>query len=288
MLLTKADVIKVLFQHTGAIIGNKLTKHRKKKAVAQPLRQISNYVSFTPVDDLREKQSRNGNSASSNGHKSGSPAVGLSSTFSQRMHILTGSKSHHNEPIESESNPHSHMNTVETAHSISSVDTSDDDDNEDEYSVANSSAIAGSTASTSNGTAVNSTTDQVTTPGAESTKTLESKAPSSQNLSENAKSMSANSLETKTGMKSIDQLRTPPTQSRSSSIYNGEEGKSLRSSSTMLSENNSSSSPFSKLKRLASRLHDDDADNKSTHSGEHEDGKKKSHFLKGLGLSSRN
>jgi Golgi-body localisation protein domain len=49
----KKEIIRILLQHTGSLIQNKLTKHRKKR-FNQPLRQISNYVSFTTVQDLAE------------------------------------------------------------------------------------------------------------------------------------------------------------------------------------------------------------------------------------------
>lgn len=48
------DVMKALFQHTGALISNKFTKHRKRHPNSQPLRQLSNYVSFTSVSELLE------------------------------------------------------------------------------------------------------------------------------------------------------------------------------------------------------------------------------------------
>jgi hypothetical protein len=54
--LLTGDVIKILFHHTGALIGNKLTKHRKRR-IQHPLRQISNYVSFTSVDELAVRPS---------------------------------------------------------------------------------------------------------------------------------------------------------------------------------------------------------------------------------------
>ncbi|CAN6596682.1 hypothetical protein TRVA0_001S03136 [Trichomonascus vanleenenianus] len=56
-LRLKKDVIKTLFQHTGALISNKFTKHRKRHEY-QPLRQISNYVSFTSVSDLTDPRAK--------------------------------------------------------------------------------------------------------------------------------------------------------------------------------------------------------------------------------------
>jgi hypothetical protein len=47
----------VLFQHTGALISNKITK-RRKKGIVQNLRQISNYDSFTSLQDLRVGSSK--------------------------------------------------------------------------------------------------------------------------------------------------------------------------------------------------------------------------------------
>uniref|UniRef100_A0A060SXZ0 ARAD1A12738p n=1 Tax=Blastobotrys adeninivorans TaxID=409370 RepID=A0A060SXZ0_BLAAD len=51
----KKDVIRTLLQHTGALIGNKLTRHRRKKN--QPLKQLTSYMSFTSVQDLTENSS---------------------------------------------------------------------------------------------------------------------------------------------------------------------------------------------------------------------------------------
>ncbi|ODQ67606.1 hypothetical protein NADFUDRAFT_4755, partial [Nadsonia fulvescens var. elongata DSM 6958] len=47
----KKDVMKALLRHTGALINNKLTRHRKTR-LSHPLKQMSNYVSFTKVSDL--------------------------------------------------------------------------------------------------------------------------------------------------------------------------------------------------------------------------------------------
>lgn len=51
----KKDVIRILLQHTGSLIQNKLIKHRKKR-FNQPLRQITNYASFTAIQDLAEAE----------------------------------------------------------------------------------------------------------------------------------------------------------------------------------------------------------------------------------------
>lgn len=51
----KRDVIRTLLQHTGALIGNKLSRHRRKKN--QPLKQLTSYMSFTSVQDLTETSS---------------------------------------------------------------------------------------------------------------------------------------------------------------------------------------------------------------------------------------
>ena len=51
VLHLKRDVTKILLNHTGGLIGNKLKKHRKKKTT-QKLNQLTNYVAFTPVANL--------------------------------------------------------------------------------------------------------------------------------------------------------------------------------------------------------------------------------------------
>lgn len=56
VLHLKRDVTKILLNHTGGLIGNKLKKHRKKKT-NQKLNQLTNYVAFTPVANLADDSS---------------------------------------------------------------------------------------------------------------------------------------------------------------------------------------------------------------------------------------
>ncbi|KAF5093725.1 hypothetical protein D0Z00_003906 [Geotrichum galactomycetum] len=56
VLHLKRDVTKILLNHTGGLIGNKLKMHRKKRTT-QKLNQLTNYVAFTPVANLAEDSS---------------------------------------------------------------------------------------------------------------------------------------------------------------------------------------------------------------------------------------
>lgn len=86
----KKEVIKILLQHTGSLLQNKLTKHRKKQ-FNQPLRQISNYVSFTSVSELAENSSSAVNST--NGSTSVLPKVQVSGSDSPSSVSLAKSNS---------------------------------------------------------------------------------------------------------------------------------------------------------------------------------------------------
>lgn len=67
----KKDVIKILLQHTGALIGNKITKRLKKSRHTQaPLRQIKDYVQFTSLNELTEGGVKKHNSVHSSEHNS--------------------------------------------------------------------------------------------------------------------------------------------------------------------------------------------------------------------------
>ncbi|KAK6201000.1 RNA pol II promoter Fmp27 protein domain-containing protein [Scheffersomyces amazonensis] len=48
----RKDIIKIILNHTGKIIGNKF-KYRNRNAVAEPLKQISDYASFMTIKDLQ-------------------------------------------------------------------------------------------------------------------------------------------------------------------------------------------------------------------------------------------
>lgn len=49
----KKDVIKVILQHSGKILGNKF-KAKKKTKTSEPLKQISNYSKYMTLDDLQQ------------------------------------------------------------------------------------------------------------------------------------------------------------------------------------------------------------------------------------------
>ena len=52
----KKDTVKVILQHTGKILGNKIIKPKKlkNKDVREPLKQISSYSKFMTLNDLQE------------------------------------------------------------------------------------------------------------------------------------------------------------------------------------------------------------------------------------------
>ncbi|ODQ81250.1 hypothetical protein BABINDRAFT_160627 [Babjeviella inositovora NRRL Y-12698] len=52
----KKDAIKVVLSHTGTILGNKLTHHKKKHATSRPLPQLTSYAAFTSAHDLANEQ----------------------------------------------------------------------------------------------------------------------------------------------------------------------------------------------------------------------------------------
>ncbi|EAZ63310.2 mitochondrial protein, partial [Scheffersomyces stipitis CBS 6054] len=52
ILRLRKDIIKIILNHTGKILGNKF-KQRKRKTVAEPLKQISDYASFMTIKDLQ-------------------------------------------------------------------------------------------------------------------------------------------------------------------------------------------------------------------------------------------
>lgn len=65
----KKDVIKILLQHTGALIGNKITKRLKKsRQIQAPLRQMKDYVQFTSLNELTESSTKKQNSDHSTDH----------------------------------------------------------------------------------------------------------------------------------------------------------------------------------------------------------------------------
>lgn len=49
----KKDIIKVILQHSGKILGNKF-KAKKKTKTSEPLKQISNYSKYMTLDDLQQ------------------------------------------------------------------------------------------------------------------------------------------------------------------------------------------------------------------------------------------
>ncbi|AOA63277.1 hypothetical protein PP7435_CHR3-0389 [Komagataella phaffii CBS 7435] len=51
----KKDVVKVVFNHTGKIIGNKLSSHKHSKPLEKTLPQLSNFETYVPIEDLQEK-----------------------------------------------------------------------------------------------------------------------------------------------------------------------------------------------------------------------------------------
>ncbi|CAI5759159.1 unnamed protein product [Candida verbasci] len=64
----KKDVIKIILQHSGKIIGNKF-KTKKKVKLDKPLKQISNYSSYTTLDDLQKHEKDGENSTDSTIHR---------------------------------------------------------------------------------------------------------------------------------------------------------------------------------------------------------------------------
>ncbi|KAK6459350.1 mitochondrial protein from FMP27-domain-containing protein [Scheffersomyces xylosifermentans] len=52
ILRVRKDIIKIILNHTGKILGNKF-KIRKRKGIAEPLNQISDYASFMTIKDLQ-------------------------------------------------------------------------------------------------------------------------------------------------------------------------------------------------------------------------------------------
>lgn len=54
VLRLRKDIIKIILNHTGKILGNKF-KPTKKKPKIEPLKQISNYASFLTLQDLQLK-----------------------------------------------------------------------------------------------------------------------------------------------------------------------------------------------------------------------------------------
>lgn len=55
ILRLRKDIIKIILQHTGHILGNKF-KIRRRKLLKEPLKQISNYASFVSVQDLQNTE----------------------------------------------------------------------------------------------------------------------------------------------------------------------------------------------------------------------------------------
>lgn len=54
ILRIKKDLIKIMLQHTGKILGNKLLKHdKKRKSGVEPLKQVSNYADYMSLKDLQ-------------------------------------------------------------------------------------------------------------------------------------------------------------------------------------------------------------------------------------------
>ncbi|VVT53361.1 uncharacterized protein SAPINGB_P003535 [Magnusiomyces paraingens] len=57
VLHLKKDITKVLLNHSGSLLGNKIKKHHQTRKKGQQLHQISDYVSFISVDDLASTES---------------------------------------------------------------------------------------------------------------------------------------------------------------------------------------------------------------------------------------
>lgn len=79
--------MKTLFQHTGALIGNKFSRHRRKSY--QPLRQMSTYSSFIPVADLAESSpplppQQQSNDSNQGEQSTSSPPPPISTTTNNR------------------------------------------------------------------------------------------------------------------------------------------------------------------------------------------------------------
>ncbi|QFZ25794.1 hypothetical protein EJF18_10906 [Clavispora lusitaniae] len=82
----KKDVIRIVLNHAGKIIGNKF-KHRHRKKTGQPLKQISDYSQYMTLEQLQEegrprnglqKLKRNASIATEDSRKSGSHPTRLS------------------------------------------------------------------------------------------------------------------------------------------------------------------------------------------------------------------
>lgn len=83
----KRDVVKILFQHTGALIGNKLTKHRKKRH-SQPLGQMSSYSRFTSLDQLRTSDRISEVPEESHSNRVAAPQMARLSSFGNTSSVI--------------------------------------------------------------------------------------------------------------------------------------------------------------------------------------------------------
>lgn len=54
LLKLRKDIIKVIINHSGKILGNKF-KYKKRNMISEPLKQISNYASYMTIQDLQQE-----------------------------------------------------------------------------------------------------------------------------------------------------------------------------------------------------------------------------------------
>jgi hypothetical protein len=91
----KKDTVKVILQHTGKILGNKIIKPKKlkHKEVNEPLKQISDYSKYMTLNDLQEEgRARDSSTVDHEVHKK--PPSESPSGHRHHHHHHHGSKRH--------------------------------------------------------------------------------------------------------------------------------------------------------------------------------------------------
>ncbi|EGW35721.1 uncharacterized protein SPAPADRAFT_147282 [Spathaspora passalidarum NRRL Y-27907] len=71
----KKDIIKMILQHTGKILGNKFKIPKKRSKLSEPLKQISNYGKLLTLDDLQQQHQGRDSMDSLDSPRSESPRV---------------------------------------------------------------------------------------------------------------------------------------------------------------------------------------------------------------------
>ena len=91
----KKDIIKVIVQHTGKILGNKF-KPNKKIKVDKPLKQISDYRRFMTLEDLQRDGRERDSSSVDHKLNLGQSKSRLSHQSQSLDHLHPPSHTHHN------------------------------------------------------------------------------------------------------------------------------------------------------------------------------------------------